>query len=129
MAIDPHRQTQPKNLQMTFFDKLKKRWAFEANEQSDRANSFRERLLNEGIPIFKKYNIKKVYLFGSLAAGRCEENSDVDLFVSPLSSENYWQFRFELEELIQLPIDLYTNDDDRVFVKKIIERGVKIYGL
>ena len=114
---------------MATFEKLKKRWAREANEQSERAKLFKKQLLEKGIPLFKKYNIKEVYLFGSLAVGRCEVHSDVDLFVSPLPHNNYWQFRFELEESLQLPIDLYTNDDDRKIIKKILERGVKIYGL
>ena len=114
---------------MVTFEKLKDRWAREANEQFARAKSFRQRLLKNGMPIFKKYKIKEAYLFGSLASGRCEESSDVDLFVSPLPSNSYWTFRSELEESVQLPIDLYTNDDDRVLVKKILERGVKIYGL
>ena len=114
---------------MVTFEKLKDRWAREANEQSARAKTFKNRLLQMGIPLFKKYNIQEVYLFGSLAVGRFTENSDVDLFVSPLPSNSYWKFRSELEESVQLPIDLYTNRDNRLLVQKIMKRGVKIYGL
>ena len=31
------------------------------------------------IPIAKKYGIQKVYLFGSIARGDGDENSDIDL--------------------------------------------------
>jgi predicted nucleotidyltransferase len=56
-------------------------------------------------------------------------NSDIDIYVSQLPAKFYWQFRHELEEAVQLPIDLYTDSDDPVFIKKIISRGEKIYGL
>lgn len=114
---------------MFSFKKLKQRWAREAMEQSGRADAFKRRLLQKGTPIFRRYNIQQVYLFGSVAAGRCQDNSDIDLYVSELQVERYWQFRHELEEAVQLPIDLYTDSDDRVLVQKIVERGEKIYGL
>ena len=98
-------------------------------EQSARADTYKCQFLQKGLPVLKKYNIQGVYLFGSVATGRCRRRSDIDLYVYPLEAKQYWSFRHELEEAMQLPIDLYTDSDDPVFVQKIVKRGVKIYGL
>jgi predicted nucleotidyltransferase len=113
---------------MATFDKAKKRWAQERSEQADRAQLFKRLLLEKGTQIFQKYKIREVYLFGSVALGRCHQGSDIDIYVSDLSETLYWEFRHQLEEAIQLPVDLYTNCDDSAFVQKIIERGEKVYG-
>ena len=98
-------------------------------EQSARADTYKRQFLQKGLPVLKKYNIQGVYLFGSVANGRCRKRSDIDLYVYPLEAKQYWSFRHELEEVVQLPIDLYTDSDDSAFVQKIVNRGVRIYGL
>ena len=55
--------------------------------------------------------------------------SDIDLYVCGLAEDQYWNFRHDLEEAVELPIDLYTDGDDPIFIEKIIARGEKIYGL
>jgi len=114
---------------MPSFDKLKQRWRNESAGQSKRAVMLKRQLLEKGTPIFKKYGIDTVILFGSVANGRCREKSDIDLYVTRLQTDRYWQFRYDLEEAVQLPIDLYTDSDDHVFIQKIVARGEKIYGL
>ena len=59
-------------------------------------------------------------VFGSVADGVCGEMSDLDILVMPLKNSQYWDFRYELEEAVNLPIDLYTDSDDPILVKKII---------
>lgn len=114
---------------MVSYEKLKQRWSKEKSEQETRAAGFKKQLLENGRPIFKRYNLQVVYLFGSVVSGKSREDSDIDLYVSNLPADRYWQFRRELEEAVQLPIDLYTDRDDITFVKKIKERGEKVYGL
>ena len=114
---------------MPSYEKLIERWSQEKKEQQARAAEFKKRLLKNGTPIFKRYNLQAVYLFGSVASGKSSENSDLDLYVSDLPSARYWQFRRDLEEAVQLPIDLYTDGDDSGFIEKIIARGEKVYGL
>jgi len=111
------------------FRKLKLRWDQKRQKRALRSKSFRDKLLKKGSPVFRKYNVNQVYIFGSVISGRCSKHSDIDLFVPSLPNDQYWQFRHELEEAVQLPIDLYTESDDPVFVRKIKERGEKIYGL
>lgn len=114
---------------MASYEKLKQRWSNEKSEQQARAVGFKKQLLENGTPIFKRYNLQVVYLFGSVVSGKSREGSDIDLYVSNLPVDRYWRFRRELEEAVQLPIDLYTDSDDIAFVKKIKERGEKVYGV
>ena len=114
---------------MASYEKLLRRWSREKEDQKDRSAEFKKRLLENGRPVFKRFNLRAVYLFGSVASGKSRESSDVDLYVSPLPADRYWQFRHELEAVVDLPIDLYTDSDDRKFIKKIIERGEKVYGV
>jgi hypothetical protein len=44
-----------------------------------------------------------------------------------LKNSQYWDFRYELEEAVGLPIDLYTDLDDPILVEKIITRGETLY--
>lgn len=83
--------------------------------------------MEKAIPVFQKYYISKVVLFGSSAENRSRPDSDIDLLVSPLSADNYWDFIRELENIVGLPVDVYTDADDELFVKKILERGEVIY--
>lgn len=97
-------------------------------EKSRALSKFRKRLLVEkGEPLFRKYGIEKVYLFGSVVDQRCCQTSDLDILVFPLSGEKYWHLRHDLEKALEIPIDLYTDTDDALFVKKIISRGSLIY--
>ncbi|MBC8179886.1 nucleotidyltransferase domain-containing protein [candidate division KSB1 bacterium] len=109
------------------FEKLKERWAREREKQIVLAGNMKERLLDRGIPIFKKFGVQKVILFGSVANGYCGERSDLDILVLPLPSERYWDFRYDLEEAVDIPLDIYTESDDPVFIKKILSRGEVIY--
>lgn len=109
------------------FVKLKKRWALEREARRCQAKILKRSLLERGRPVFEKFGIRKVLLFGSVADDWCSEMSDLDVLVLPLSSRNYWDFRHELEEAVGIPVDLYTEDDDPVFMKKILSRGEVVY--
>jgi predicted nucleotidyltransferase len=68
-----------------------------------------------------------VVLFGSTTENRSRPDSDIDLFVQPLAGVDYWDFIRELEDTVGFLVDVYTDTDDEVFVKKILERGDVIY--
>lgn len=109
------------------FKKLKKRWNNQIDEQQNIASQRRSALLDNGAKIFEKYSIKKVFLFGSVLEKRCSSNSDIDILLMPLNDDDYWKIRFDLEEAIGFPIDVYSQSDDPQFIKKIMERGEVIY--
>jgi len=112
---------------MMKFDKLKKKWERDRIRRKE-DSELRQKLLREkAIPVFKKFRISKVVLFGSAAENRSRPDSDIDLFVRPLPGKDYWDFIRELADVIGIPVDVYTDTDDEVFVKKILERGEVIY--
>jgi len=109
------------------FEKLKQKWIKDKKRRRAMASELKHLLLTRGRPIFKKYGISKVVLFGSVADGYCDLSSDLDILVQPLSCEKYWDFRREIENAIDSTVDLYTTSDDPVFVKKIFSRGETVY--
>lgn len=109
------------------YERLRARWAEERQARLARSEDLRRRVESFGPPLFRRYHVRHAVLFGSAAEGRCSERSDVDLFVTPLASESYWEFRRELEEALGVPVDLYTEGDDPSFTRKVLTRGVVVY--
>jgi hypothetical protein len=68
-------------------------------------------------PIAKKYDVEKIYLFGSYARKQANSESDIDLYL-----EGYVYHKFlnlahmfeDLENLFSKQIDIITNDDMRL---------------
>lgn len=85
------------------------------------------KLSQKGVPILKQYGIGKAVLFGSLQRGKCHDRSDIDLLVLPLASQQYWDFCNDLEQALDFRVDVYTQTDDPVFVRKMLNRGETIY--
>ena len=109
------------------FEKLMKRRALERKARKVRSERLKSLLIERGVAVFEKYSVRKVVVFGSVADGVCTEMSDLDILVIPLKNKQYWDFRYELEEAVDLPIDLYTDLDDPILIKKIISRGETLY--
>lgn len=74
----------------------------------------------------KRYNIKKVVLFGSLVRGRYKKDSDIDLAVEGLRKEDYIRALAEVESLVGRPIDIKPLEGCGEFFKKRVERGGKV---
>jgi len=109
------------------FEKLKAKWEKDRKVRFARSEILMHLVKDRGKPLFKKYGVQKVVIFGSVANNLCDENSDIDIYVEPLSAKTYWAFRRELEEAVDSTIDLYTDSDDPIFIGKIISRGEVIY--
>jgi predicted nucleotidyltransferase len=108
------------------FEKLKSRWGRIAQGKKINAQK-RLEYMKLLLPIFKKYNVKVAYLFGSTVKKSCDSESDIDIYVEGVEDKLYWEIRRELEGSSPYPIDVYTQSDDEQFIKKIKERGIKIY--
>ena len=100
------------------FEKLIKRRAVERQKWKIRSERSKSLLLERGITIFKQFGVRMVIVFGSVGDGVCGEISDIDILAMPLKNSQYWDFRHELEEAVDLPIDLYTDLDDPILVEK-----------
>ena len=108
------------------FSKLERRWAAERVARAERSARLRRLLIELGLPVLQSYGARRVWLFGSVAAGTAGTASDIDLLADPVATEDYWALRRDLEAAIGHPVDLYTQDDDADLVRKIIERGDRI---
>ena len=96
--------------------------------------------LPELTEIFKKYQVKKVYLFGSAVTDRFNEGSDVDFLIEPLEpkdepdpvvrGEILWNLYFELEDLLHRKVDMVTKSNltNKYFIRELDKTAVPIYG-
>lgn len=66
-------------------------------------------------PIFEKYEIKEVYLFGSYARGEAKSKSDIDIMIVRKNSKiqtllNLSEFEAELEKVLNKKVDVITEE-------------------
>ncbi|RYD54010.1 MAG: nucleotidyltransferase [Sphingobacteriales bacterium] len=76
----------------------------------------------------RRHGVQRLFAFGSVLSDRFSEQSDVDLLVEftgvDLSkyADNYYSFKFALEEMLGHPVDLLESQAIRnPFFKKNIE--------
>ena len=112
---------------LSTYDKLWQRWQEERVTRQQHASRVRTLLQKKGPAIFRRFGIQRVWLFGSVQENRSGKEADVDLLVIPLENSCFWQCKRDLETALLCPVDLYSNKDDPLFVKKIKERGERIY--
>ena len=107
-----------------------------------------EEIKEKTLPIFTKYNISEITIFGSYARGEANENSDIDFLVvypKGFTLFNSISLEEELKEVLNKEIDIvsknvYTRDMNaevsdyailakKVFFNTITKEGKMIYGL
>lgn len=81
--------------------------------------------------LIENYNVKKVYLIGSLVNGIVHEGSDIDLVVEGLSPDLYmkaltelWDYMPEGTELNVIPIE----DAFESLKEKVLNEGELVHG-
>lgn len=81
--------------------------------------------------VAKKYDIKRIYLFGSYVKGQATENSDVDLYMeSDLYGLDYFEFVEQLRENLKKKVEVLSNKTIQNHSKideEIRKSGVLIY--
>ena len=95
-----------------------------------------EKNINRIKKLCDKYNVNKLYIFGSILTDKFNRNSDIDFAVSfgqvelNKYADNYFDFKFSLEDLFCRPIDLLEEKTiNNPFLKKSIDTSKKlIYG-
>lgn len=82
--------------------------------------------------VFKNYDIKLCYLFGSYAKGKATQYSDVDLLIdSEITGLDFYGLIEDLREKLHKKIDLLTLkslSNNAVMLTEILKDGIKIYG-
>jgi predicted nucleotidyltransferase len=85
----------------------------------------------------RQYNVKTLYAFGSVLTDKFNSDSDVDLIVDfmdiiPLESyaDNYFDFKFSLQDILKRPIDLLEEKAIRnpYFRQNVNQKRQLIYG-
>jgi predicted nucleotidyltransferase len=83
-------------------------------------------------PIAKRYGVSKVYLFGSVARGDQNENSDYDFCIELgkiRSISVLSEFFQDLRDAVESEIDLVdTRSIGSEFLNRIMAEGVIVYG-
>ena len=82
------------------------------------------------------YRVKELYAFGSTLTDSFNKNSDIDLLVNfepidvSIYADNYFDFKFSLQNLLNRPIDLLEEKAlKNPFLKKNIQQQRQlIYG-
>ncbi|MEN6326957.1 MAG: nucleotidyltransferase domain-containing protein [Syntrophomonas sp.] len=80
---------------------------------------------NLALMLMGKYGVKQVYLYGSLAWGGFDHNSDIDLLLVGFSG-NYWQALSDAEEIAApIAVSLACEEDCLDALKeKVMQKGV-----
>lgn len=80
--------------------------------------------IKKATQILKEHGAKEVYIFGSIANGKFNENSDIDIAVKGLSDKKFYKvasiLMFELENEFDL-IDL--DDKENRFSQMLLKVG------
>ena len=79
------------------------------------------------LEIAKKYNVSKVYLFGSTLDSE-NGSRDIDLGVEGVPDSRYFEFYGELIFALSKPVDLVDLKKKTLLNKMIRTEGVLLYG-
>jgi uncharacterized protein len=73
----------------------------------------------------RRFDVRRLALFGSRARGQARTDSDIDVLVEfdgPATSARYFGLQFYLEDLLGAPVDLVTSRALRPELRPFVER-------
>lgn len=87
------------------------------------------KLLQEHSDILRRYNVKRIGLFGSYLRGEEKKESDIDFLVEfgEPDFDNFMNLSFWLEDLFGRKVELITNGSLSPYIQPYIEKGVMWY--
>ncbi len=74
-----------------------------------------QRKIARAAAAMKAYGAREVYIFGSLAEGTFTRHSDIDMAVTGLPPEKYFNALGEAMDILGKPLDLIDLDDECAF--------------
>ncbi|MBN1184388.1 MAG: nucleotidyltransferase domain-containing protein [Bacteroidales bacterium] len=83
----------------------------------------------------KAYDVKEMYVFGSVCTDKFSDKSDIDILISfkeisiEQYTDNYFHLHYKLEELFRRKIDLLTENSlaNPYFIESIEETKYLLY--
>jgi len=79
--------------------------------------------IEHAVAVLKAAGAREVYVFGSAAAGRLRKGSDVDLAVSGLPPERFFDAMGKAQDALQYALDLVDLDEATPFTDYLKEEG------
>ena len=95
-----------------------------------------ERFIPEINKLCKMHKVKSLYAFGSVLSENFNTESDIDLIVDFVTIEvedyadNYFDFKFSLQDILKRPIDLLEEKaiKNPYFKKSVNQKKKLVYG-
>ncbi len=86
-------------------------------------------ILERNRNLLRKYRVKRIGLFGSLARDEADDKSDIDLLVDfeEKSFDNFIELAFELERIFNRKVDLLTEQGISPYILDYIKNEVQWY--
>lgn len=84
-------------------------------------------LIKENVHELKRFDVKAIYLFGSVARGEENPQSDIDILVTfneKSTFDNYMELKFFLENLFLKKVDLVTEQGLRPELRPFIQKDL-----
>jgi len=81
------------------------------------------RLIQQAAAVLRAAGAREVYIFGSVAAGTLGEDSDIDMAVSGLPPEKFFDAMGRAGDLLPRPLDLVDLDEASPFTRYLREEG------
>ena len=82
-----------------------------------------QELLLQAAQSLKAAGAREVFVFGSAADGELREGSDVDLAVSGLPPERFYEAMSDVVDIFKRPVDLVDLDESSLFTEYLQRRG------
>ena len=79
--------------------------------------------IERAVAVLKAAGAREVYVFGSAAVGKLHEGSDIDLAVSGLPPERFFEAMGKAEDALGRTLDLVDLDDASPFTAYLKEEG------
>jgi predicted nucleotidyltransferase len=77
--------------------------------------------------ISRKYNIKRVLLFGSCLLPD-KESADIDIAIEGISPQDFYKFYGDLLFSLPKPVDILDLSGTSKFIQIIQQEGIPLYG-
>jgi predicted nucleotidyltransferase len=77
--------------------------------------------LAQAAQALKAAGAREVYLFGSAANGSLREGSDIDLAITGLPPEVFFEAMGKARDILRCPLDLIDLDEDNPFTRYLKE--------
>jgi predicted nucleotidyltransferase len=79
-------------------------------------------VINQALPVLRKYGVKKAALFGSYARGKFDQKSDVDILIEPPRNMGlaFVSLKLDLEKTLKKKVDLVSYNGISKYLRKYI---------